>query len=106
MTSNTDNALILGAGVNAAPEILNMHPRVLARMRRVVLARHNLILGQLNQLIDGLSHLSLVTDRFATQADKTRALRNQLVCIDIESLESLVLLGQIHQHMADVRAML
>jgi hypothetical protein len=98
-------AIAVGAGIKDTPATSGIHPRILARINLVRLTGwQDILLAQLDRLIDSLDHISLLTDRFSILANTTRDLRGQMANVNIASPDSLFLLDQVNQHMADLRA--
>ena len=83
----------------------SVHPRILARMKLVALARRqDMVLAQLDDLIARLDELSQLTDRFSDGVTQARNLRDQMVFVRVGSPKNLALMDRIRQHIATVRA--
>lgn len=82
-----------------------VHPRILARMKLVVLTRRqDMVLAQLDEMIVRLDAASLSTDRFLGAAEHARDLRQQMIFARVGSPKNIALLEEIKQHIAASRA--
>ena len=82
-----------------------MHPRILARINAIALAReHATLVFQMTRLIDMLEDMSRQSDRFSIPTDRTREIHGKLARIQIDDPGVMVVFDQIQAHMADLLA--
>lgn len=85
----------------------SIHPRILARMKLVALARRQeVLITELDELIVRLDHLGQFTNQFSLQVEVARELREQVAFVKVGSADNLVLIDLIKDHLADVKAAL